>query len=248
MPTQISVILYSSLSPSDPSIVSGIQERKAGTNGDPLTHSGQNEIATILQKTFPNESSLMDIVVFWLLLYCNIFPRVQWTLWEHWFRLWFDANQGAMADDGDPRSQGICTSGPKALNLVDGESPHSTHVCTCMKSYWYGKCTIAMWPPCPFRWNDIDKVNAQLQNVVITSVQILVIRPEFEITGLRHENWTKQLYQNHLIYTTNTKFVVFIPMIYMNHTIKWYLGFHKDVVPSDTYEVPAITIIICYLH
>ena len=114
--------------------------------------------------------------------------------------------------------------------------------------YWYGKCTIAMWPPCPFRWNDIDKVNAQLQNVVITSVQILVIRPEFEIKGLRHGNWTEQLYQNHLIYTTNTKFVVFIPMIYMNHTIKWYLGFYKDVVPSDTYEVQVITIIICYLH
>ena len=138
MTTQISVILYSSLSPSDPSIVRGIQERKAGTNGDPLTHSGQSKnghhfaeeiskwiffngnyciLIIISMKCIPKGPINTMKALVQMMVRCQTSNHGWWWL-------------------GDPRSQSISTSETEGLNSVDGKSPHSAHGCTCMKSYW----------------------------------------------------------------------------------------------------------------
>ena len=45
-----------------------------------LTHSGQDKMATILQRTFPNWSSWIKIVIFSFQFHWKLFPRVLLTI------------------------------------------------------------------------------------------------------------------------------------------------------------------------
>ena len=51
-----------------------------------VTHWGKHKMATNLQKTFSNSVSWMKLFVFWIKLHWNLFPRVQLTISQHWFR------------------------------------------------------------------------------------------------------------------------------------------------------------------
>ena len=45
-----------------------------------LTHWGQDKMAAISKKTFPNACSSMKIVVVWFKFHLNKFPGIQWTM------------------------------------------------------------------------------------------------------------------------------------------------------------------------
>ena len=58
-----------------------------------LTGGGLNKMATIFQTTFSNAFSWIKIVAFWWKFHWNLFPRVQLTTFQHWFRKWLGAGQ-----------------------------------------------------------------------------------------------------------------------------------------------------------
>ena len=58
-----------------------------------LTHWGRDKMDAISQTTFSRAFSSMKIVVFWLNFHWNMFPRVQLTIIQHWFRYWLGAVQ-----------------------------------------------------------------------------------------------------------------------------------------------------------
>ena len=58
-----------------------------------LIHWGQEKMAVILQKTFSNVFSWIKIYEFWLISHWSLFPMVQLTIFQHWFRQWLDAGQ-----------------------------------------------------------------------------------------------------------------------------------------------------------
>ena len=51
-----------------------------------LTHWGQDKIAAVSQTTFSNAFSWMKMVEFRLKFHWNLFLRVLWTIFQHWFR------------------------------------------------------------------------------------------------------------------------------------------------------------------
>ena len=51
-----------------------------------ITHWGRDKIAAILKSTFWNTFSWMKIYEFWLVFHWSLFPRVQLTIFQHWFR------------------------------------------------------------------------------------------------------------------------------------------------------------------
>ena len=51
-----------------------------------LSHWGRDEIETISQTTFSNAFSWMKMYWFRLTFHRNLFPRVQLTIFQHWFR------------------------------------------------------------------------------------------------------------------------------------------------------------------
>ena len=51
-----------------------------------LTHWGRDKMAAILQTTFSNAFSWMKIYKFRLRFHWSLFPRVQLTIYPHWFR------------------------------------------------------------------------------------------------------------------------------------------------------------------
>ena len=58
-----------------------------------LTHWGWDKMAAIFQTTFSNAFSWMNIYQFRLKLHWSLFPRVQLTIFQHWFRWWFGTKQ-----------------------------------------------------------------------------------------------------------------------------------------------------------
>ena len=58
-----------------------------------LTHWGRDKMAAISQTMFSNAFSWMKIYKFRLGFHWSLFPRVQLTISQHWFRLWLDAVQ-----------------------------------------------------------------------------------------------------------------------------------------------------------
>ena len=58
-----------------------------------LTHWGRDKMDAISQTAFSRPFSSMKIVVFWLNFHWNMFARIQWTIIQHWFRLWLGADQ-----------------------------------------------------------------------------------------------------------------------------------------------------------
>ena len=51
-----------------------------------VTHRGWEKMDAILQATFPKSFSYYKIVKNWCTLHCNVFPWVQLTISQHWFR------------------------------------------------------------------------------------------------------------------------------------------------------------------
>ena len=58
-----------------------------------LTHWGRDEIDAFLHTIFSNVFSWMKMLELRLKFYWNLFPRVQSTIFQHWFRWWFGAEQ-----------------------------------------------------------------------------------------------------------------------------------------------------------
>ena len=52
-----------------------------------------SQIAAIFQTTFSNGFSSMKMYKFWLRFHWCLFPRVQFTIFHHWFRKWLGADQ-----------------------------------------------------------------------------------------------------------------------------------------------------------
>ena len=64
--------------------------RSCGIN---LTHWGQDKMAAIFQTTFWNALSWMNVYRFLLRFHWSLFPGVQITIFQHWFRWWLGASQ-----------------------------------------------------------------------------------------------------------------------------------------------------------
>ena len=56
-----------------------------------LTHTDLDKMAIILQTTFSNPLSWMEILLFWLKVYWSFFLKVQLTMRQNWFKLWLGA-------------------------------------------------------------------------------------------------------------------------------------------------------------
>ena len=53
---------------------------------DTLTHWGRDKMDAISQTTLSNSFSWMEMLEFRLKFHWNLFPRVQLTIFQHWFR------------------------------------------------------------------------------------------------------------------------------------------------------------------
>ena len=51
-----------------------------------LTHWGQDKMDASFQSTLPNAFSWMKMYKFHLRFHWSLFPRIQWTIFHHWFR------------------------------------------------------------------------------------------------------------------------------------------------------------------
>ena len=58
-----------------------------------LTHWGRDKMVAIFQTTFSNAFSWMKMFKFRLKFHWSLFPRVQLTIFQHWFRWWLGAGQ-----------------------------------------------------------------------------------------------------------------------------------------------------------
>ena len=58
-----------------------------------LTHWGPDEMKNISSATFSNVFSSMKMFEFLLKFHWSLFPRVQLTIFQHWFRWWIGAVQ-----------------------------------------------------------------------------------------------------------------------------------------------------------
>ena len=58
-----------------------------------LTHWGRDKMAAVSQTTFSNAFSWMKMFEFRLKFDWSVFPRVQLTIFQHWFRWWLGAVQ-----------------------------------------------------------------------------------------------------------------------------------------------------------
>ena len=61
-----------------------------------LTYWGRDKMAAIFQMTFSNAFSWMKMYEFRLWVQWTLFPRVQSTIFQHWFRQWLSANEPMM--------------------------------------------------------------------------------------------------------------------------------------------------------
>ena len=58
-----------------------------------LTHWGRDKMAAIFQTTFSSAFSWMKMFEFRLIFHWSLFPRVQFTIFQHWFRRCLGASQ-----------------------------------------------------------------------------------------------------------------------------------------------------------
>ena len=71
---------------------SGIHSRAMPSRYE-LTHWGRDEMNNISQMTFSNVFSSMKMFEFRLKFHWSLFPRVELTIFQHWFRWWLGAVQ-----------------------------------------------------------------------------------------------------------------------------------------------------------
>ena len=65
-------------------------------HGRELTHWGRDKMVAIFQTTFSNTFSWMKMHEFRLSFHWRLFPRVQLTISQHWFREWLGAGQATL--------------------------------------------------------------------------------------------------------------------------------------------------------
>ena len=56
-----------------------------------VTHRGRDKMAVIIQTTFLNAFSWMNVYKFRLSFQLNLFPKAQLIIFQHWFRYWLVA-------------------------------------------------------------------------------------------------------------------------------------------------------------
>ena len=77
---------------SDSHLLTGVGGKQQKTTGsfemlmDQLTHCGRDKMAAIFQTTFSNAFSWMKMYKFRLKFHWSLFPRVQLTTFQYWFR------------------------------------------------------------------------------------------------------------------------------------------------------------------
>ena len=72
----------------------GIKYEKYDDIWSHLTHWRRDKMAAIFQTTFSNTFPWMKMYEFRLRFHCSLFPMVQLTIFQHWFRWWLGADQG----------------------------------------------------------------------------------------------------------------------------------------------------------
>ena len=84
------------------------------------THWGQDKMATILQ-TFSNAFSWIKMYKFRLRFHWSFFPRVEFTIFQHWFRWWLGAVQATshyLNQWWYSLLMCICVTRPQWVNMV----------------------------------------------------------------------------------------------------------------------------------
>ena len=94
-----------------------------------LTHLPLDKMAAIFQTTFSKTFSWMKMLEFWFNFHWNLFPRVQLTIIQHWFRLWLVA----------------CSATSHYLNQC--LPSQLTHIC-CTRGRWVNKWRCPHHCPC----------------------------------------------------------------------------------------------------
>ena len=63
-----------------------LQRKVSSVSIETLTHQGRDKMDAISQTTFSNAFSWMKMYQFRLRFHWSLFPRVQLTIFQHWFR------------------------------------------------------------------------------------------------------------------------------------------------------------------
>ena len=94
-----------------------------------LTHWGRDKMAAIFQTIFSNAFSWMKMYKFRLRFHWSLFPRVQLTIFQHWFRWWLGAGQATShyLNQWSPSLlMQICVTRPQFVNIPNRVTPHKS--------------------------------------------------------------------------------------------------------------------------
>ena len=91
MLTKVHDTIMTSLGPSE--LISISKASLTEVISIPGSHWGPNKMATILQTTLSNAFFLVESFMFWLKFHWALFLEVQLAISQHWFKLWFVAEQ-----------------------------------------------------------------------------------------------------------------------------------------------------------
>ena len=70
----------------EPMLTQVLEHHMKSPRANELTNWGRDKMAAISQTTFSNAFSSMKMFEFRLKFHWSLFPRVQWTIFQHWFR------------------------------------------------------------------------------------------------------------------------------------------------------------------
>ena len=86
-----------------------------------LTHWGRDKMAAIFQTTFSDAFSRTKMYIIWLRFPWSLFPRVQLTIFYHWFRQWLGLTSQCLYQCWYVLLTHICVTWPQWVNsLSDG--------------------------------------------------------------------------------------------------------------------------------
>ena len=91
-----------------------------------LTHWGRDKMASISQTTLSNAFSWMKMLEFRFKFHSSLFLRVQFTIFQHWFREWLGADQATShyLNQWWPSSTTpICVTRPQWVNHYGCKTP-----------------------------------------------------------------------------------------------------------------------------
>ena len=110
-------------------------------------------MAAILQMTFSSSFSWITIAVFWLEFHWNLFPHVQLTISQYWFRLWLGTKQATshyLNQWWPSLLMYLCVTQPQRVNLCHAALIyktsktylHLTQFTTLRCSRWLNSCLV----------------------------------------------------------------------------------------------------------